>query len=303
MKEGALIEIDSEGSFNAIGTAENPIRIFGEVATPGYWDAIKFDDSNNPLNELVHVHISDGGGDVHKGMITLTSDAMVVINHCVIENSARYGIYTSSGSVKIPDFYNNVISGCSDHPMYLKFEQLYYLDGTTDFIDNGDDSYVEVQTGAIENDVTWEKLSVPVFFNSAYLDIEADVTVEPGSSFIMGSGAKIKVKPEGSLNMVGTLDEPITFTGDVSSPGYWEMIFFDGSNNPLNQLEYVNISYGGNSSRANLWCAGSSRIEVGNSSFNHSGNYGIYIGRNVNFNDIGGNSFTGNTSDDLHMQQ
>ncbi len=54
--------------------------------------------------------------------------------------------------------------------------------------------------------------------------------------------------------------------------------------------------------KANVWCGGSTRIEIANSSFNYSANYGIYLARNVSFTDGGGNSFTGNSADDIYVQ-
>lgn len=302
IKEGATIEIDAEGSFNATGTEEAPIVIYGEVQNAGYWDAIKFDDSNNPQNKMIHVHISDGGGDVHYGMVSMTNNSMLEMNNSVISNSAKYGLYLSTGDESLPDFFNNTISACASCPIRLRCRQLHYLDASTDFSGNSGDSYVEVETGDVEGDVTWKKLAGPVVFKSGYNNIYGDVSVEPGAVLLMGSGAKIIIEPEGSLNMEGTQAEPITIKGEVESPGYWEMISFDNSNNPLNKLSHVNISHGGDFGEANVWCGGSTRIEIANSSFNYSANYGIYLGRNVTFINGGGNTFTGNAADDIYLQ-
>ncbi len=104
--------------------------------------------------------------------------------------------------------------------------------------------------------------------------------------------------------MTGTVSERITFTSNVESPGYFQGIIYDDSNNPLNKMHYVDISYGGSGyGESNLWVRGSSRITIGNSSFNHSSNYGIYVSRDAILNDDGGNTFTGNTADDIFVQQ
>lgn len=299
MDADSKIEILTDGSFSAVGTADKRIIIYGNEPTKGYWQEFSFEDCNDTKNKLSFVTMSDGGGGYGAGMLDIHGNSNVEVNNTILENSDKYGMYLTTGDETLPNFNNNVIANCADYPIGINTGQLHFLDASTIFSDNGDNSYVYVDDGQVDNNVTWKKLSGPVLFYSAYNSIYADVTVEPGAHFIMGSGGKIIVEPEGSLNMMGTADEHITITGKVNSPGYWEMIAYDDSNNPLNKLNYVDISY---ANEANLRCSGSTRIEIANSSFNHSANYGIYLGRDVTFTDGGGNTFTGNASDDIYVQ-
>lgn len=57
MKSGAQVEVNENGSLTAIGTGANKIAFIGEQNVPGFWEYIRFDDSNNPSNELSHVVI------------------------------------------------------------------------------------------------------------------------------------------------------------------------------------------------------------------------------------------------------
>ncbi|MDF1573025.1 MAG: right-handed parallel beta-helix repeat-containing protein [Bacteroidales bacterium] len=305
MKPESSIRVNTDGSLNAIGTEVKPIVIEGEINTKGAWGEIEFDNSNNPKNVLDYVMISDGGGESYsQAMIDIGGNSQVKITNCVIENSGEYGIQLINNYSVLREFSNNIVTGCEGYHMYIYVNQLHVINATNVFYDNGDFNYVMVEDGNIDKNVTWEKLTAPVLLSGPYNLISADVTVAPGAEFVMGSGALLTIEPEGSLNMTGTVNERITFTSKVEAPGYFEGITFEDSNNPLNQLHYVDISYGGGGySESNLWVRGSSRITIGNCSFNHSSNYGIYVSRDATLTDDGANTFTGNALDDIYVQQ
>lgn len=305
MKSASSIRVNTEGSFNAVGAEVKPIIIEGENNTKGAWGEIEFDNSNNPKNVLDYVLLSDGGGESYsQAMIDIGGNSQVKITNCVIENSGEYGIQLINDYSVLKEFSNNIITDCESYPVYVYVNHLHVIDETNVFYDNSDFNYVMVESGNIDQNVTWKKLSAPVLFSGPYNVISADVTVAPGAGFIMGDGAHLTVEPEGSLNMTGTVSERITFTSKVESPGYHHGIKYDNSNNPLNKMQYVDISYGGGGyGESNLDIRGSSRVTIGNSSFNHSSNYGIYVSRDATLTDDGGNTFTGNALDDIFVQQ
>ncbi|MCF8331709.1 MAG: hypothetical protein K9H84_04580 [Bacteroidales bacterium] len=80
-------------------------------------------------------------------------------------------------------------------------------------------------------------------------------------------------------SIICTFSEKISIVSDVLFPGYFEGVVYEDFNNPLNELQYVDIAYGGSGPGANLWLSGATQIKVVNSSFNYSANYGIYVSR------------------------
>jgi len=48
--------------------------------------------------------------------------------------------------------------------------------------------------------------------------------------------------------MVGTAAEPITIKGKENVPGYWEGLYFYASNNPLNEIGFLDIANAGKTS-------------------------------------------------------
>ncbi|MEQ9499325.1 MAG: hypothetical protein RIT81_20745 [Deltaproteobacteria bacterium] len=67
-REGAELFILQSGSLAAPGTMNDPIIFAGEVATPGYWDGIRFESSDHVANRLEHVVIAHGGRAAYRGL-------------------------------------------------------------------------------------------------------------------------------------------------------------------------------------------------------------------------------------------
>lgn len=304
MDPEASIRVEADGFLKAVGLADNPIVIQGKNKVQGYWDEITFDNSNNNNNIFEWLIISDGGGGSYSsGMIEIKGSSMVRINNTLIDNSGSYGVYIVNEDSSIPGFADNIISNSANLPIRLYTSQLHFIDGATQYLNNANNNYIEVQGHDLLLDVTWKKLPVAVLMIGPYHKIHGDLTVEAGSRFVMGADAKLSVEPTGSMKMAGTPTERITITADVESPGYFESVTYEDSNNPLNALHYVDISYGGSGyDVANLWLSGSTRLEIMGCSINHSAEYGIYVSRYSTLTDLGGNTFSGNASDDIYVQ-
>lgn len=232
MKSGASIYVSENGSINAEGEATLPITIFGEQATKGYWADITFASSNQPANIMEYVIISDGGDGYGDGLLTVKGNSQLSMSNCIISNSKKYGLFVVNEDVQLPVFEQNDIAQCTDYPIRLYTNQLHYIDSTTHFLNNGDNSAVEVTGSTLSENVVWKNLRGPALFTGPYNDIQGDVTVEPGALFLMGPEALIRVESEGSFHLNGTVDEPITIRGKVDSPGYFASITFEDSNNP-----------------------------------------------------------------------
>jgi len=304
MKSGASIYVNEEGSINAEGTALLPIAIFGEQSTKGYWADITFASSNQPANIMEYVYISDGGNGFGDGLLTIKGNTQLSMSNCIISNSKKYGLFVVNEDVRIPVFEYNNISQCSDYPIGLYTSQLHSLDSTTHFLNNGDNNAIEVTGNTLSENVIWKNLQVPVLFTGPYNNIQGDVTVEAGAVFLMGPEALIRVESEGSFYLNGTIDEPIIIQGKVDSPGYFASITFDDSNNPLNEMDNVHLANGGGGYyNSNIAITGSSHLKIGNCNISSSSGHGLYVSRTSTLTDIGNNTFSEITQDDIFVQQ
>jgi hypothetical protein len=301
MGAGASIIVNAGGSFNAVGTAQDKIIIRGAQSTPGFWDDIRFDNSNNVLNVLSHVNIMDGGGNSSWNASVYCYDGgRLKVNNTSIQNSQRYGMIVYTAAFELDEFDNNTISNCGQGAIKIQANDMGAIEGNSTFTNNGD-NYYEVDGGSIDLNQTWNKTNAPFFMNGN-TNINADVTVQPGAQFLMGPGANIIVYSAGSLNAIGTASDNITFSGEQNTKGYWSNIRFDGSNNTNNEFQYVTVDYGGGNTSWNgaIYLYDGSSFQMGNSAVNNSQTWGVLNHNNTStFVDDGNNTFSGNENGNI----
>jgi hypothetical protein len=75
----------------------------------------------------------------------------------------------------------------------------------------------------------WLNHGVPFLFAEDSMSRHEDLTLAPGSNVIFAQNGKMIVSEEGSLNAVGTREDPITFTSTTEVAGYWRGISFASS--------------------------------------------------------------------------
>lgn len=101
-------------------------------------------------------------------------------------------------------------------------------------------------TGDILSDTTWTKAESPIQV-TGQLRVLPGVTlaVEPGVEVQFASSAILKV--EGGLVALGEPAEPITFTGEVQTPGSWQGLLFMGDNDTpaRGEFSYFSMDYAG----------------------------------------------------------
>jgi hypothetical protein len=130
----------------------------------------------------------------------------------------------------------------------------------------------------------------PDYIVTADINVEAKLTIMPGVviEFEANKGLYIDNHPMGALIAKGTAAQKITFTGKQKTAGFWKGIMIY-SNSPLNELDFVEVSYGGSTNltgvsiKSNLVVYGNATpggiVKITNSSFTNSGGYGLYIER------------------------
>lgn len=111
-------------------------------------------------------------------------------------------------------------------------------------------------------------------------DVEGHLIVEPGVTIQFGSGGAINVY--GSMEAVGTPDDPVTFTGEDQVRGSWGYIAFD-SDDVLNKMQHCIVEYGGgfefssNGDRGNVIILGGARASIDDCTLRNSESYGLRI--------------------------
>ena len=103
--------------------------------------------------------------------------------------------------------------------------------------------------GTIITNTTWSLINSPydVCIGGVTIMPAATLTIQPGVTVRFQSAANNNLNVMGALSAIGTLTQPITFTGVVATPGSWGGL---SANNTalapaLVNLNYVTLDYGG----------------------------------------------------------
>ncbi len=145
---------------------------------------------------------------------------------------------------------------------------------------NGNGSIVEVSED-IESDTTWG--GDDTYLVTDEIDVEARLTIEPGTLIEFEDSAGLEVDSSGILVAEGESGNPITFVGTEASPGWWNGIFFTaGSNHVDNALDHVYIAdAGGDSLRrtsdASVIITSDAQASITNSTIEDGAGYGLFV--------------------------
>lgn len=327
--EGYGLDIESDGQLIAEGTAEQPIVFTSVLPAPGYWDGIEI--SSVAASSLKHVVVEYGGSpsSLNPANIGLWSNGRAAITDSIIRYSGSYGI-SMSGNQRITEFASNTLTANEGAPVRMHTNSLGILDSGSVYLGNvtanGEDrDYIRAVGDSITSNQTWKQLGVPYRLAEANTDVRAVLKIEPGVTLIFPKDGQLEIESAGALEAVGTIEQPITFTGLEASPGFWKGVLFVSNNNE-NIMDHTIVEYGGAGGlmSGNVGTFGqNNRLSISNSLIQHSERAGLDLyagtvvqmdavtltGNNLpialDFNDVGqldpNSNYTGNTRDIIYV--
>lgn len=286
-REGVFFDVESDGLLLAEGTADDMIHFTGSNTEGGqFWGGIRVYSSDN-RNILKHARI-EYGGEINIG---LHSGSSISVLHCEIANAGEYGLADlSTGGGTIVAFENNIFDNNGSYAIGVFPDNVGVIDENTTFTGNG---YDGVQTGGgdLTEEATWVKLNGGakyIIFDD--FEIHAPFTIDPGATFEVDENVSIIVQ-DGYISAEGTASEKITFTSSNIDGGQkWKGLRIE-TTDVRNVLDHVVLEHAGNSdmrvggfwrggdaaSNTNLAVSQNSTIKVTNSTFSHSGGFGILV--------------------------
>jgi hypothetical protein len=298
-QSGRSMRITQEGSIKAIGTAQDSIVFRGTVHQPGHWKGLRV-DSNNPDNELAFMEIRHGGSEGiggttaernRRGNLILMSDAVrLTARNMLISEGSGHGIYIHAVNNASIQLSENIYTS-NAKPAYADVTLFHVFDNESDYTGNDDDYIASTDDRNISSNTTWPRINVP--FQLPGLNIDSDLTIEAGAEFVMTHSKGIYVRSDGSVNAVGEQANPIVFRGIFDERGHWNGIRII-SNNPMNQLVYVEIYNGGyegvglttaeRNRKTSLMLDENARAVVRNVTISKSQNYPFWVRGGGNLN-------------------
>ncbi len=162
--------------------------------------------------------------------------------------------------------------------------------------------------GAISTNTTWSLINSPydVCTGGVTVGPTATLTIEPGVTVQFENAAGNKLNVSGSLSAVGTVTQPITFTGVVATPGSWGGISATNTvtSPALVDLSYVTLEYGGvNLSFGAQLYVDQAVVTMTNSLIRNGVSHGVYVAYNNPQVNILDTSFTGNARNAVQLNQ
>ncbi len=295
------LQIESEGILDAAGTADNPILMTGMQQMRGFWNGVYFRDSTLADNRMDYVTVEYGGGrDFSAGAqgnvalqdFSSSTAVRATITNCTLRESSSYGFYFDAAS-QVDNFTNNTVTANTMGTGYIFASVTGIIDATGQYTGNDIDAIL-VEGNTMATPQTLQAIDVDFLIMDRFI-VESALTVNPGVQVVFQQSASLEVRSDGSLIAIGTLADPIIFTGEQAIPGFWAGIYLRDSASFDNQLDYVTVEYGGGANftagaQGNLMLEdfgtpNEVRIDVTNSIIRSSSTYGIWLDKEAFVND------------------
>ena len=237
--------LDVQGKLVAIGTASQPIQFDPIDPTLG-WAGIMIagtDIQPSIANVFSYVSITKGGFYGGCDLYVTYGDATVVYSQ--LDGGLKSGVCLNHGATLT--MANSQLTNNQEYAMDLidagAFLNLENLSASGNMSDT-----IGVEGGTLLGTHTWSKSGIntyDLFYSAVTVAPTGTLTIEPGVTVLFGETRDITVR--GTLNAIGTLSEPITFTGETATPGFWGGLSFIGTagRHAVGKLAYATLEYAG----------------------------------------------------------
>jgi len=296
-ENGHRLRIRPDASLNAEGTSDNRVTFTGNKEVSGSWGGLQFHSSNNPNNVLKHVNVRYAS-DANLFLRDNNGPVRLSIQQSKFTDAAGWGIETDTNneSHEFPKLANNVVRN-NERGAKFDANDVGEIAASNGFTGNEN---VDLQIdGTVAEDQSWPGLDADYTVAGRVEVRGADLTVEPGATFVVEKNEGFRIQNDAALIAEGTSDKPIEFTGSEQIEGHWNGVQFFSSKNNRNALDHVTVEFAGNQHDGNLYLRdnnGPSRVTIQNSTFRKSSGWGIFVDDNNEESELKGCS--GNSYED-----
>ncbi|PTB93595.1 hypothetical protein C9994_12885 [Marivirga lumbricoides] len=302
--ENVFLRVTGEGNIIAEGTASDKIVMTSSNISGGlYWGGLDI-NTGYSTNKLEHVEVSYAGSEDmffdnsawRRANIGIQDNGKLTITNSIISNGKSGGVYCGNGSLNT--FQNNEFADNTNYAISIEFNDAGAIDGNTTFSGNGDNG-VTIYGSTTSSDFTMKNLSGSayyLFIGSSIID--SDVVIEEGAELRFKEDVKLTVNSNGTISAIGTEDNKIIFTSANQAGGiHWTGLLVK-SNSEVNELQYVEVSYGGSSDieflssnwrRSNI-AVSSGKLKMSNCTISNGEGTGVVVSNNSLLNNLNSGS-------------
>jgi hypothetical protein len=238
--------LDVEGRLVANGTASQEIR-FDPADPASGWSGIAIigtDTQPSTGSLLNYVTVSKGGFTGGTCDLYVTYGDVTVINS-QFATSEDSGVCLDHGATLVMSNTQLI-----DNQQYA----INVIDAGAQFtLDNltatgNMSNTIGVEGGIMTGDHTWPRAGINTYdlhYNAVTVAPTGTLNIEPGVTILFGEARDITVR--GNLTALGTPSDPILFSGETQTPGFWTDLNFEGTPEQpaVGQFAYTTIEYGG----------------------------------------------------------
>lgn len=252
-RQDAGIRVMSNGSLNAVGTAEKPITLTATDQQKGWWRGVEF-NSSNEKNEVAYATIEYAGSN-GDAALSISNSATLDLSNSSLQKCSETGLFIETRGLSGSDqdrvdavmLDGNTYTE-NESPMSIPFYMLSNLDVNSSYAGN-DQDLVYIHSRQMRGvSVSMKELGIP-YRTTGRLHISdgggdpSHLTIEAGVELEMAAGSNIIVfGGTNYLTAIGTQNEPIIIRGADQNPGTWENIIINRSGPAAyNHLEHVEI--------------------------------------------------------------
>jgi hypothetical protein len=245
--------LESAGAFQAIGTAEAPVRFTGTSKKPGWWQGLAVTGRPGGLNtrsQLSHVVVEYAGAGTMPGLYleyTTVAVSDAIVSDC--GGDAIRGGQLGTADLSQCSFVNN------------RGYAVLFTDGSVspalqDVTGQGNDTdAIGWGYGTLTGGHSWPALALP-YVVTGDLDVAAgaSLAIQPGVQIAFAEGTRLS--SSGALQAAGTAEAPVRFTGTSKKPGWWQGLDIEGSSTRSlsdSTLDHVVVEYAGYGNHAACW--------------------------------------------------
>lgn len=210
---GKSITLVDRANLSLQGTARLPIFIKGALDKAGTWNGIDL-QSSSALHQVQHVEISGA------------------VNAFELKSGA-FGL-----------FNNNVLSDHSGAGVKLPLDSAETLGADNQF--SATKRGIELVGSNIAKDqvIQLPKQSTHYVLSTSLVN-NGTLELAAGTDLRVAADVQVLVFATGSINAIGTAEQPISIQGLEATPGYWNGLQYISSSSENNRFEHVVIAHGG----------------------------------------------------------
>jgi hypothetical protein len=253
---GGSLKVKDNAYIEAKGTPSKTIIFEGQINAPASWKGL-FIESNDPRNSMDYCLVRNGGNSDYTAYIGTSSyetkaniwvSGNFKLSNSIVTGSGGEGLYLYEEATLLT-FSNNIVSSNAKAPIILYSGDIANLGVATSTFVGNTDNYIGLYSVSsneeVAESVVFNKAGAPyMLLNSHYF--QNNLTVNPGVTIKSKASKALGIQGTGFMKMIGTATEPITLIGEANVAGFWNGIVI-GTTNPLNEINFIDISGGGNS--------------------------------------------------------